>query len=470
MHDMAYVNGFAHDVFLSYSTIDNELLVKDGRGWVDVLLDTLCRELRPRLGARELAIFIDHETMRSNLPITTQLIEAAQNSATLLVVMSPSYLRSSWCDQERRAFLDAVKARVAGGSMLVVRARPVDGHEQPDEFRDLRGIEFFASVPGAAGHRVLGAPDPCEPSFCDRIVALAGELALQLKRVPAPPPTRTSVFIAQATDDLEYRELELRSYLDQAGLKVLPSPQSRYPTTNLAVYEAALLHELETCALFAQVLSPVQGKRRSFADGKRLPALQHALALRANKLVLQWRDRDLAIDAVEDDEHRALLEAAQVCSFEEFKRTVADHAKTPNKPTPPPARASEVAVFVVAAAQDHRLASEVSAALTGLGATCLQIDWTGSPSDIRTEMETNLRECDGLIVIYGETELLWIHEQLRYARRLKSTRQAPAIVVLDGPPSDKPDVPRTAVDLNIVKCRDGVDPEQLRPFVSRLQK
>src|SRR5215813_8548724 len=64
---MAHVTRFAYDVFVSYATIDNEVLVAYGQGWIDVLLDKLCRELKPRLGGRDLKIFVDHEVMRSNL-------------------------------------------------------------------------------------------------------------------------------------------------------------------------------------------------------------------------------------------------------------------------------------------------------------------------------------------------------------------------------------------------------------------
>src|SRR5262245_19260585 len=120
---MAYVNGFAHDVFVSYSTIDNEVLVGDNRGWVDVVLDKLRWELKPRLGGRDLNIFMDHDLVSSNLPLTSQLMDAVRSSATLLVVMSPSYLTSRWCGQERRVFLDAVKERGERGALLVIRAR-----------------------------------------------------------------------------------------------------------------------------------------------------------------------------------------------------------------------------------------------------------------------------------------------------------------------------------------------------------
>jgi hypothetical protein len=131
---MSYVPSFRHDVFVSYSTIDNEVMVEDGgirRGWVDALVDKLKVETSSRLGARDVRFFVDSDAIRSHLPLTAQLTEAARNSATLLIVMSPSYLRSDWCRRERNAFLSVVRNRVAKGSVFLVRARPVAHGDQP---------------------------------------------------------------------------------------------------------------------------------------------------------------------------------------------------------------------------------------------------------------------------------------------------------------------------------------------------
>jgi hypothetical protein len=473
---MSHVTGFAHDVFVSYSTVDNDVLVADGRGWVDMLLDKLRRELKPRLGGRDLKMFVDHEAMRSSLSLTFQLIDAVRSSATLLVVMSPSYLRSPWCDRERRAFLDAVRDRAAG-SMIVVRARPVDRGRQPEEFRDLRGIDFFTAMEGVAAHRLLGTPDPNERPFIERIVTLSGELAEQLdraeqlNRASVVPRAGKRVFVAEATDDLEDRESELRSYLDQAGLEVLPSPQSRYPTTDLAAYEAAVVRELDSCCLFTQVLSVVHGRDLPFAPGHRLPALQHALARRAGKTVLQWRDRTQPIDAVRDLEHKSLLESAQACGIEEFKRTVAEAALRPpaEPPRPPP---PQVAIFINADARDHVLAVEISDALANLGVDCYRMPATGSPSDIRIALENNLRGCDGLVLVYGKTEFYWVQEQLRQARKLNSTRDTPlsTMAVFEGPPPEKPDIPVTIKNLDVLNCRQGINPKELQRFVEQLRR
>lgn len=477
---MAYVTGFAHDVFVSYAHLDNEAV--DGPGWVDILLDRLRQDLQRRLGSRELDIFVDHALIRSNLSLSSQLLDAARSSAALLVVMSPSYLRSSWCDRERRAFLDVVMERVKDGSVFVVHTCDVDREQQPEELRDLTGIKFFTPVEGATRYRRLGEPDPKEPAFFDRISALSGELAEQLGRCrarqhfqPAPQPAKR-VFVATATDDLEDREAELRSYLQQAGLEVVPSPQSRYPMTDLAAYEAAVLRELEGSCLFAQLLSTVHGKDLPFAPDKRMPALQHELAQRAKKPVLQWRDRGQAIDGVKDPAHRALLEAAQACGIEEFKRSVTEQALRP-PPAPDGKRGNgdggpAVYLFVNADTRDDRLAREVSDELSKLDVDCYGMEWTGSPAEIRKTLTDNLNRCDGFILVYGEAEPSWVHEQLSEARKATKQRKPPisAMAIFQGPPVGKPELLVRIKNLDLLDCRKGLDAQKLRGFVEHLRK
>lgn len=489
---MAYVTGCTFDIFVSYATVDNDAS-DGGMGWVDVLVDKLRRQLQRRLGGRDLDIFLDHALIRSNLPLSSQLLDAVRSSATLLVVMSPSYLKSAWCDRERRGFLDLVKEREIG-SMFVVHTCPLDRDEQPEEFRDLIGTKFFTPVEGAARYRLLGEPDPNERLFVDRIIALSGELTEQLQRCRAQqgdlprshddgaeppddrcrpaPATGKRVFVAAATDDLEDREAELRSYLMQAGLEVLPSPHSRYPMTDLATYEAAVLHELEGCCLFAQVLSKVHGKDLPFAPGRRLPELQYGLAKRANKPVLQWRDRSQAIDTVQDPAHHALLDAAQACGIEEFKRTVAERALSPPPELEPRLDNSSVAIFVNADARDHGLALDVSRALAELGVDCYWMPDKGSPTDIRAALEKNVRECDGIILVYGKTEFYWVQEQLRQARKLISVHNShlSTMAVFEGPPAEKPEIPVTIKNLDVLDCRNGLDLYKLRGFVEHLRK
>ena len=481
---MPYIPNCKTDVFVSYSSIDNEALVTDGgqhRGWIDALLEKLRVEMRSRIGEREVKLSIDHEFIDSTLPLTPQILEQVRGAAVLLVVMSPAYLKSEWCRRERNAFLAAAQRHVRTGSMLVVRARPVARDAQPDEFRDLRGIEFFVPRPGARteeSYRVLGHPDANDLAFMDRICTLGQELSNQLRRLRSAatsyhsvPPGGTGVFVAGGTDDLEEREEELRGYLTQEGIHVLPSPSSRYPMSDLVSYEASVLQDLECCTLFAQLLGPTRGRRLEFAPGRRLPELQFDLARRANKPILQWRERSLELASIPDAKHRALLEGAQVraCGINEFKAAVVERAF--QKPTRRRAQTStQTVVFLNVNSPDRVLARDLGMRLSGLGLDCYWPIEAGAPETIRADLEENLRECDGLVLVYGETQVEWVHQQLRQTRKIISTRQRPlaAMALFDGPPREKPDIAAAIPDLITYNCRHGGVADALREFATRL--
>ncbi|CRI57073.1 toll/interleukin-1 receptor domain-containing protein [Pseudomonas sp. CCOS 191] len=106
---MAYVGTpFAHDLFISYSHGYDE---KSGIGflqaWSTAFTTELERELRAdRRFRHDLAIFLDGDHRPGQgidpmSPLTEQLRQEIGNSALLVILMSPDYLASTWCADER---------------------------------------------------------------------------------------------------------------------------------------------------------------------------------------------------------------------------------------------------------------------------------------------------------------------------------------------------------------------------------
>jgi hypothetical protein len=193
MTDVAHVGApFLHDLFLSYSHGDNG----SGRGylqpWSEAFAKALEDELRlePRF-RRTLRIFIDQDHRQGHgidpmAPLTEQLREQIQASALLVVLMSPDYLASSWCADERdwwfahqRELGLPTQDRVA-----VVKIWPTeDGW--PSALVDSRGhplpgFAFFGDDDGAV--RPLGWTEA--PAFGTRfrkaLVGIAGALGPKL--------------------------------------------------------------------------------------------------------------------------------------------------------------------------------------------------------------------------------------------------------------------------------------------------
>src|SRR5882724_4958573 len=146
---MAFTSGFEHDLFVSYVPHDNDPMGLDvegwivpSDGWVDALVRKVESELGKRLGTAQLRAYMDRQ-LDGNRPITQETMAAVRRSATLMIVMSPSYLKSEWCSRERNAFLSHVNERIDTGNVFVVHAREVDRQAIPAEFGGLLGYPFW---------------------------------------------------------------------------------------------------------------------------------------------------------------------------------------------------------------------------------------------------------------------------------------------------------------------------------------
>jgi hypothetical protein len=466
---MAYVPDYDHDVFVSYARLDDQ----GASAWVTNLVRHLDTEVRQRLGTKDLRIWIDH-SLDGNRLLTPEIMQAIRRSATLMIIVSPSYIASEWCAKERNAFLGFARDCVVEGRIFIVRCRDTDPGALPPEFGDLIGFKFWTQDTGGVA-RPLGLTDLNERAYFAEVINLSDRLARQLKEMRAAqvagtrssaPAAAEHIFLARSTDDMEWREGELVGYLTQAGLGILP--ETWYPEDNEQDFRAAMQADLNRSSAFVQLLSRLPGRRARFAGGRRFPVIQHDVAKEVGKPILQWRE--LADDpaAVGDEAHRELLEGARACGFEEFQRAVVEAAR--RKAQTPKPRGANVAVFVNADRDDLDLARQLSELLAGQGVECYWPIVEGSPEKVRQDLEENLKICDGLVLIYGASEPSWVRDQLRQGRKILSQRDRAlaALAIYLGPPPQKTELAVALPQLITLDGRAGVPPEMLRQFVERL--
>src|SRR5262245_6323578 len=92
---MPYVPGFSNDIFISFSHVD------DSDGWVESFHDSL----RNRLLQLDTLVHIWRDTKLNGTDIfTNEIFEQLQQSALLISIVSPSGIKSRWCEDERQAF------------------------------------------------------------------------------------------------------------------------------------------------------------------------------------------------------------------------------------------------------------------------------------------------------------------------------------------------------------------------------
>ena len=488
---MAYVTGYEHDIFISYAQVDDQLLPDMERGWVTTLAAGLKTLLESKL--REVSVWMDRE-LALNAPLTPALLDTLRHTAVLIVVMSPGYLKSEWCRRERETFLNLVRERTHGDRRIfIVESDKIERDERPAEFGDILPYRFWVQKDERRPARPLGWPFPKgEQEYYDQLNFLREQVEAELKSLkdaaeigiaapparsgaaPVPGPTTEgrrdgprvfpSIFLAEATDDLYLRREEVRGYLTQAGITVLPTTQ--YPF-DPASYREALDRDLAGCALFVQLLSAVPGRRApDLPQG--YVGLQPERAAALGKPVFQWRSPDLKPDEVEDDAHRLLLTGADVRAegIEDFKRAVVTRAFPP----PPPARPAEDRfVFVSADPADRAEARALADRwLLPQGiAYAMPLD-DADPARYAEWLASSLRLCDAALVVYHAADEASVFSQARLCRKYIALRDppTPAFALYDGPPPEKPQLSFGLPNLRYLNCR--ADEAALAAFLQSL--
>jgi TIR domain len=180
---------FDLDLFVTYSHGDpqgvgNELLKNWSRKMANFLLQDIT-STTPDLA--NLEHFID-ERLDTTRQLTDELRSKVNKSALLLLLMSPSYLRSAWCNDELTWFCDEVDRRGRGdGLIFVVRALPTTQTQWPAFLKDERGntlVGFqFHRRPEDEATRPYGWPEPqpTDREFFEELARLSGAVVKRLK-------------------------------------------------------------------------------------------------------------------------------------------------------------------------------------------------------------------------------------------------------------------------------------------------
>ena len=181
----------------------------------------------------------------------------------------------------------------------------------------------------------------------------------------------------------------------------------------------------------------------------------------------------LDVSAITDKTHRELLdmETIRACGIEEFKRTIVDEAlRTLTPPLLPSSQSGFV--FVNTDSADRRLAGELSELLYNHGIGYALPLNEGKPSEIRIDLEENLRNCDGLIILYGSTAVTWVRSQLRQSHKIIGQREQPlrCMALCEAPPVPKDEIAFRLPNMVTIDCRNGFSEESLLEFIECLRR
>lgn len=147
---MGYVPGFEYDIFISYASVDSPC--EEGKkGWVEKFVDELMKRLYPKTN-RSVNFFLDKKDIVIGDTFKDTITCSLEKTATLLILISDSYLDSEWCTLEREKFMEYVTKlkglnfRGVSGfkRIFVVKLTAVTDAKMPEELKGIHHIEFFS--------------------------------------------------------------------------------------------------------------------------------------------------------------------------------------------------------------------------------------------------------------------------------------------------------------------------------------
>lgn len=443
---MGYVHPDKPDIFLSYAHVDDEpdAAFPDHPGWVTTIVRSLERRLMRKLGRVDSYDLWRDAKLAGQVVVTPEIMGRLRDAAVLLLVLSPGYLASEWCSRELAAFHEEIcKRKAARGRIFIVEFDQVDPNKKPPELAELKGYRFWVEDPDTRNPVTLGYPivrekdEEYHKRLNDLCIELVRELeTLQQREQAAPasaaspgPDTRPTVFLAEATEDLDTRRDAVQRHLDQAGFRVLPEAEPSRDDSE--AYRASVDTDLARSVVFVQLLSETPGRRIKGSDASYV-ALQHERALAVGRPVLQRRRRELDTTSEEiPDDHRRRLNGATVVATDlsEFKSLVVKTVKKLTAPPPPSRdqvapRDADKLIFVDAEETDLEAARAIITFFAAQGIGTLPPVRVTTPEAIRTALKTRMLACDGMILVNGNNPD-WPVLQWTNFRKVKAEREAP---------------------------------------------
>ncbi len=491
---MSFLQDFEDDIFISYSSADDELLYGSEEGWVTRLHHDLEGRLKQLLG-RQLKIWRDDAELQVNDELTPTLVELLGKSGLLLTIVSPTYFESKWCSKEFCVF--CARAEATGGLRFRTKSRiikvvktPVDRGLQPPEMRDLVSFEFYEKSKSKSGATLeynweYGDKKKYVRKLNDLAYGIANSLRLLSGQLKAFTP-RATVYLAETTPDLRDEREEVWRDLLQRGFAVLPdeavSPEESHfkdKVRSLLGRSAISIH------LIGREYDEVpKGETESRAAVEAALAAERCSDPRFQRVIWmpvglktddaqQQRLIDFLLNDSSAQERTELLQT----KLEDLKTFLEDRFAGKEKPTreikPKFAAKGPLWVYIIADALDI-----TSGATAPLEEYLLDQHYeviVSQPSEDETqarEIHTeHLRLCDACIIFYGKASSLWLETKRADLRRVVDARTDPVrakVIYVAAPETEHKRRFRT-YEAMVIRNLEAFSPGALAPLLEALR-
>lgn len=339
-------NNLKHDIFVSYShgiqSEDEE--DSDLKTWTHELIKKLEEHIRLSLREQSLPVSIWYDKkLPGNTYLTDTLKQKVENSATILIIMTPFYLLSEWCQKEIEWFRKEISRRDNNPikNVFVVKALPTKGNDWPDFLKDdchetILGFPFCNEKKGREA-RPYGWVTPqtslTKGDFDNSLTKLASEIATRLDDIrkdnlkkikvtsnrfseDTPSTSNFPIFVAPGTEDVQPYINDIRSALDQKGCTVYPADNIRIDKFTQQAEEKIL----KNAKAFVQCLGLLPAKEDDSQKEGKVQLLNQSVGKHSIPQFI-WRNQSIPLEALYDPVYKEFVNGlTQIndCSATEF--------------------------------------------------------------------------------------------------------------------------------------------------------
>lgn len=463
---MSAPQNFIDDVFISYRHLDNERLDDQGKGWVDNFHQQFEVVLAEARGERP-RVWRDAR-LPGNVDFTDVLEERIKKTAVLISIISPGYLLSDWCMGELREFCrlaDQTSGLLTDGGLRVFKVLksyiPLEQH--PSEFRKQPGYEFY-KMDKMTGTPVKFRQEPegpnCDPQYWIKLDVLAREVIKVLDLIK--PLTRTTsvasglsqaevmttpsarapsvasvssqskgtVYLAQTIWDLNDERDQIKRELEDRGYQTLPDTDlSPYILPN---YEDAVRECVGRAKLSVHLIGEKYGLIPEGASRSVIHLQNEIAAERSHSEAfrrLLWLPVGLT---PHEPQQQLFVEQLKTSSemqqgaellqtpLEELKTIIQKRLKSNGKETEARPGKRSPKIYLIC---DRRDGEAVAPLIDYLDSkkyeVLLPILDEGADETQAFEIHNNnLKECDAVLIYYGNAQQLWFEYKWRELKKL----------------------------------------------------
>ena len=400
---MPYVPGFKNDVFISYCHDDEPLFGRQQGGWVSDFHAGLEGRLRQILGSRSVGVWRDVKRLSGEFVLDDTIQGELQDTAAFLAIVTPLYLSSQYCTQEREWFVDHIgESPVAGNLARTIRVVKTPHKDEAHRrvFEDSLGFEFFQRSEISFQEYAVASKE-----FADLMENLCQGVARVLE---AMRRERSPVYVGKCAKPLRADRDKLMVELTDQGYRVLPEieidSENVEAITKQGVEEAGL-----SVHLFGAEAYDLSIRQAEIAMQLRQPLVAWASEADLVRLEGEYGDFLRRVMAYQDPERRShFLDRTRL---ERVKSEVL-RLLAPHEAPPPPDEPKVRRVYIVCDSrvpEDYRSAWKIKNLISENDKFVVDLPETAplDPGELRADHNRKLRDSHGLLVYWGKSSEGW---------------------------------------------------------------